>query len=65
MQDDPVAAKKQLRADIGSKWGKFSAEELTGLQNNGDLVTQLAAKYGLEKDAPTRDAAAVVNGRAF
>lgn len=65
MQDDPAAAKKQLRTDIGSKWGKFSAEELTGLKDNEDLVAQLVAKYGLEEDAATRDAAAVVNGRAF
>jgi hypothetical protein len=64
MQDNP-AAKKQLRADIGSKWGKFSADELAGLKDNDDLVAQLVAKYGLDKDAAQRDAAAVVDGRAF
>src|SRR5690348_10305307 len=47
MQDNP-AAKKQLRADIGSKWGKFSADELAGLKDNDDLVAQLVAKYGLD-----------------
>lgn len=65
MQDNPTEAKKLLRADIGSKWGKFSAQELTGLKGNDDLVTQLVAKYGLEKEAAQRDATAVVKGRAF
>lgn len=65
MQDTPAAAKKALRADIGGKWGKFSAQELTDLKNSDDLVTQLVAKYGLHKDAAQRDAAAVVKGRPF
>jgi RecA/RadA recombinase len=65
MQDNPALAKRALRADIGGKWGKFTEQELTDLKDNDDLVTQLVAKYGLEKDAAQRDAAAVVNGRAF
>lgn len=56
---------KALRTDIGRKWGKFSSQELTDLRDNDDLVTQLVAKYGLEKEAATRDAAAVVRGRTF
>jgi hypothetical protein len=62
---DKAQAKKLLRADIGSKWGKFSEQELTDLKDNDDLVTQLVAKYGLERDAAQRDAAAVVKGRTF
>jgi hypothetical protein len=65
MQDNPAEARKLLRAEIGSKWGKFSAQELTDLKDNDDLVSQLVAKYGLEKDAAQRDAAAVVKGRTF
>jgi len=65
MQDDPAAVKRTLRADIGSKWGKFSTQELTDLKDSDDLVTQLVAKYGLDKDVAQRDAAAIVNGRAF
>jgi hypothetical protein len=64
MQNTPET-KRQLRADIGGKWGKFSAQELTDLKDNDDLVGQLVAKYGLEKDAATRDAASVVKGRHF
>ena len=62
-QDKPEA--KTLRAEIGHKWGKFTPQELTDLKNNDDLVTQLVAKYGLAKDAASRDAAALVKGRAF
>jgi hypothetical protein len=35
--------------DIRAKWGKFSEEDLSTLKSNDDLVTQLAAKYSLEK----------------
>jgi hypothetical protein len=65
MQDNPAQAKKLLRADIGGKWGKFTTQELTDLKDNDDLVNLLVAKYGLEKDAAQRDAAAIVQGRAF
>ena len=64
----PMQAKaesKLLRSEIGSKWGKFTQQELADLKDNDDLVAALVAKYGLSKDAATRDAAAVVQGRAF
>jgi hypothetical protein len=35
------------------------------LKDNDDLVSQLVAKYGLEKDTAQRDAATVVKGRTF
>ena len=59
------AEAKLLRAEIGNKWGKFTTQELDDLKDNDDLVAALVAKYGLDKDAATRDAAAVVQGRAF
>ena len=64
----PMQAKaeaRMLRSEIGSKWGKFTTQELDDLKDNDALVAALVAKYGLEKDAATRDAAAVVQGRAF
>ena len=64
----PMQAKSEarmLRSEIGSKWGKFTTQELDDLKDNDALVAALVAKYGLEKDAATRDAAAVVQGRAF
>jgi hypothetical protein len=63
MQDK--AQPTTLRSEIGSKWGKFTTQELADLKGNDDLVAALVAKYGLEKDAATRDAATVVQGRAF
>jgi hypothetical protein len=54
-----------LSPNVGGKWGKFSQQELTDLKDNDDLVAQLVAKYGLEKDAASRDAAAIVKGHAF
>jgi hypothetical protein len=63
MQDKTQPA--TLRSEIGDKWGKFTTQELADLKNNDDLVSALVAKYGLEKDAATRDAATVVQGRAF
>jgi hypothetical protein len=65
MQDNTAPEQKLLRADIGAKWGKFTAQELSDLKDNDDLVTQLVAKYSLEKDVAVRDAAAIVKGRAF
>jgi len=59
------AEAKLLRSEIGNKWGKFTTQELDDLKNNDELVAALVAKYGLAKDAATRDAAAVVQGRAF
>jgi hypothetical protein len=65
VRDDVAQEKILLRVDIGGKWGKFSSREILDLKDNEDLVTQLVAKYGLEKDAATRDAEAVVRGRIF
>ncbi len=65
MQDNSSEQRKQLRADIGGKWNKFSTQELTDLKDKDDLVSQLVAKYGLEKDAAASDAEAVVKGRDF
>jgi hypothetical protein len=65
---NPMQAKavaKLLRSEIGNKWGKFTEQELTDLKDNDDLVAALVANYGLEKDAAARDAATVVQGRAF
>jgi hypothetical protein len=67
-EPNPMQARaeaKLLRSEIGNKWGKFTQQELTDLKDNDDLVTQLVAKYGIEKDAATRDAATVVKGRPF
>jgi len=49
--------------EISAKWGKFSEQDLSALKGNDDLVTQLAAKYGLEKVEAQRDVDALLKGR--
>jgi hypothetical protein len=51
--------------EIRAKWGKFSEDDLSSLKNKDDLVTQRAAKYGLEKSLAKRDVDALMNGRQF
>ena len=48
---------------IGTKWDKFSKQELSDLKTNDELVTQVVAKYGIEKVAAQRDVDALMNGR--
>ena len=49
--------------EIRLKWGKFSDQDLSALKDNSDLVTQLAAKYGLEKAQAQRDVNVLTKGR--
>jgi hypothetical protein len=49
--------------DISAKWGKFSEQDLSALKSNDDLVTQVAGKYGLEKDQAQRDVDALLKDR--
>jgi predicted Mrr-cat superfamily restriction endonuclease len=49
--------------DIRATWGKFSEEDLSALKSNDDLVTQLAAKYSLEKGQAQRAVDALLKGR--
>jgi hypothetical protein len=65
MQDQSVERKLTLLRDICGKWEKFSKQELSDLKNSDDLVTQVVAKYGLEKDVVQRDVDALVKGRPF
>jgi hypothetical protein len=66
-----AGAKPEMTADtrqivlkeIGAKWGKFSEQDLSALKGNDDLVTQVVAKYGLEKAQAQRDVDALLKGR--
>ena len=50
--------KQIVLKEIGSKWGKFSEQDLSALKGNDDL-----AKYGLEKAQAQRDVDALLKGR--
>ena len=55
--------KKIVLKEIGSKWGKFSEQDLSALKGKDDLVNQVVAKYGLEKVQAQRDVDALLKGR--
>jgi hypothetical protein len=55
--------KQIVLKEIGAKWDKFSAQDLSALKGKDDLVTQVVAKYGLEKGQAQRDVDAVLKGR--
>jgi hypothetical protein len=60
-----AATKQIVLKEIEVKWDKFSRHDLSALKNKDDLVTQVVAKYGLEKAAAQRDVDALLKGRAI
>ena len=63
-KSETAAETKQIvLKEIGAKWGKFSEQYLSALKNKDDLVTQVIAKYGLEKSQAQRDVDALLKGR--
>jgi hypothetical protein len=61
--ENSAETKQILLKDIGAKWSKFSQQELGALKNKDDLVTQVVAKYSIDKAQAQRDVDAVMKGR--
>jgi hypothetical protein len=59
----PADTKQVLLKDIGTKWNKFSDQELGALKSKDDLVSQVVAKYSIDKVQAQRDVDAVMKGR--
>jgi hypothetical protein len=59
----PADSKQILLKDIGAKWSKFSQQELGALKSKDELVTQVVAKYSIDKAQAQRDVDAVMKGR--
>jgi hypothetical protein len=59
----PPGTKQIVLNEIRTKWGKFSEQELSALKDNDDLVTQLVAKYSLDRAQAQRDVDAMMKGR--
>jgi hypothetical protein len=57
--------KQIVLKEIGSKWGKFSEQDLSALKGNDDLVTQVVAKYGLEKAQAQRGRGCYAEGPSY
>jgi division protein CdvB (Snf7/Vps24/ESCRT-III family) len=58
-----VDTKQILLKEIGAKWNKFSEQELGALKSKDELVTQVVAKYSIDKAQAQRDVDAVMKGR--
>jgi hypothetical protein len=52
-----------MRGEIEQKWGKFSAQEITALKDNDDLVARVQTKYSLDRAQAQRDVDAFAKGR--
>jgi hypothetical protein len=59
----PEQTKMMVSKDIIAKWSHFSEQEVSALKGRADLVTQVAAKYGLEQAQAQREVDAVLKGR--
>ena len=57
--------KQIILKEIGAKRGKFSQQDLSALKSKDDLVTQVTAKYSLDKMQAQRDVDALMKGRSF
>jgi hypothetical protein len=65
-KSETAAETKQIvLKEIGAKWNKFSEKELSALKGKDDLVTQVVAKYSLEKPKAQQDVEALLKGRHF
>jgi hypothetical protein len=49
--------------EISAKWGKFSEQDLSALKNKDDVVVQIVAKYGYDKQQVQRDVDSLMKGR--
>ena len=61
--ENAAETRKIVLKEIGAKWGKFSEQDLSALKNRDDVVTQIVAKYGLEKQQVQSDVYSLMKGR--
>jgi hypothetical protein len=59
----PDQNKQAVMKDIRAKWSHFSEQEVSALKGKADLVSQVAAKYGLEHAQAQREVDALLKGR--
>jgi hypothetical protein len=59
----PEQNRLTVMKDIRAKWSHFSEQDVNALKGKADLVTQVAAKYGLEQAQAQREVDAVLKGR--
>ena len=55
--------KKGILKDIRIKWGKFSEDDLGRLVSNDDLVSEIVAKYSIDRAEAQTEVDALMRGR--
>jgi hypothetical protein len=60
-----ATTKKALLKEIGVRWRKFSETELSQLSTKDDVVSKVAAVYGIDKSRALTDVDALLKGRRF
>ena len=58
-----IENKKAILKEIRAKWDKFSEQDVSALKGKDDLVTQIVAKYSIDKAHAQRDVDALLKGR--
>jgi len=61
--ENATETRKIVLKEISAKWGKFSEQDLSALKNRDDVVTQIVAKYGFEKQQVQSDVDSLMKGR--
>jgi hypothetical protein len=66
LQTSRLTIRSRLLSRISAPSGsKFSAQDVSALKGRADLVSQVAAKYGLTQMQAQTDVDALLKGRAF
>jgi hypothetical protein len=58
-----AATRQIVLKEVGAMWGKFSEQELSGLEGDDDLVTQIMAKYGAGRGEAYHQVDRLLKGR--
>ena len=61
--NNPEQNRLIVMKDIRAKWSHFTEQDVAALKGKADLVTQVAAKYGLEQAQAQREVDAMLKGR--
>lgn len=62
-QGTPEENRQIVLKEVGAKWGKFSEQDLAALKSKDDLVSQVVAKYSIDKAQAQREVDALFKGR--
>jgi len=58
-----ASAQAGMRSEIAKTWSKFSESEIAALKTKDELVSQVQAKYTLDKIQAQKDVDAFAKGR--